>query len=1708
MWLKLCAHYAVLVVLVDYSLQVNPISHIRCHGLADISHQYPLRGSNTYLCYLGSLPFYGPGRISVGIFAKKRFDQRVDGKQPPQAQHRNRYNKPQRHDAGLIHNTSVNDVYSDTEYATGRGFVKQHAHQKGKPRNQKKDSGYNSYDYITKKKLSGLVHGSLKSNRVADRWIVKEGGNAAHQNRVDTSKVPPIKSDPSFTGRSPVGHKGMNSQPTLAISMFNRRMAKDNQQLLRLSTEPVNPLLQRIAHSNQRKQKLRVSPLSEDRVASIHPRAKQSVEIVSSSTKATKLASTHPIESDKVNVVIPSGRTTPKSKQVSNAALPGTSNSHDLQDPREDPGYTKSLDFTGKEFNALELESPGMRSLRCDLSQGLTKRGGPLVDALNGKLDQLKSAGFDAIVDMNSLFSVSADVFADASHDETTPGQRSGFSSLGIVNKGLISAIAKHGISRATVTQSRYIPAIKDFLNTSSGEYEPVRSMVIHAPTGSGKTLAYLLPLLDRLLLRDIPLTNSDGTLIERDHIIRYLRALFTEEMLVLTPSIELSVQSHGVLKELWSTYDQMSETQESHVQSKPPTPLRSKAADIFRALGAKLLGRPVVESPSETHVNTVAPSVRLVSEIKPILLIGNANVSHQKRAIRDLRRRQQQLSSECTKAVDEFYNSLGKGGVSNASVPIEIRRVIGVMFVTPGRAHSLWKTHKLLDPKRVKYCVIDEYDGLLQLKRVVKSTSKELENSSVKAVLDAMLSGVKPSPRISALKVNTGKYVLCLSASRLDTVPECFGKLGEIVSGCKDIQNGQDIQLDQGDEDSVTDNSLPPNILHTMAVYSVPDAKLALLRKILQAHPYDKSALIFCDSNGTAQFLESYLGDKFPSSEITVLNCRQTKLERKRSFQTVIQSNLSGSIQFKGRSRKGGSRPVQSIVLSTQLNSRGIDFSGFTHVIHYDLPHDLTAYMHRSGRIGRVGNPGISISLVERKLLPVFSRVITRRLGTPIHNIETHSLVTMDVFPTDASFFRNADYWGRFYSNPKLKDFDWYGTLDDFLSSFNRCLYGKVPFDASNGYKHDPGNSVVINVGCGNSLLPFRLYDMGYTHVYNLDFCRSVLDEMRGKDHRNSMHWVDMDVSSSSYTAFGSDIATKFNDHSKIIIDKAFFDAYISVAEGESQTITRDRARCYIEATLSFMDRDDMFLIFSLAQDYVVVELVRNLLFKDYYVDIYPLYNANSKKAHMIQFLFGIYRKGPATAKRRQCLMSEMPHIPLDEFEIGALPKRISTAKGAVVLGSNLGQYSAGRRVTFDIYPKDLKTKVCFTAAVYDRLVADDVQIPTAAIIIPTGQEHYWQYASSEGNEELAQQAGAQRIIILWLKFSSSGDSASVPKGFVNPFDACFGDDVLMTYIQDNMGDILLRISLRGTKKVTILKAGESCAFRAPRKVASSIYAGDIVVHEILANDYTEPGLYHQVITRQMVFSCSPQTVQSEVRYYVNDDGTEVFLSNSPLSEYLTAMMLSTAFMPRGSGILSVLGSGSGSLPRCLRVIFPDYTVHAVDIDDMVTDIAKAHFGYSPDATVRILSGQPCTDHGPALVHISGDAMDYLDYVGDIDISCIMVDINNVLDDTGDSDFGKSTLMSPHPNFLDTAWLTMAASKLERTQGILVMNILTRSCAVLDSVLHRLSSVFTWVAVIKMPTVSGPCTKYIILQDANKVAVCLNSDVADARERFGAYVS
>ncbi len=78
-------------------------------------------------------------------------------------------------------------------------------------------------------------------------------------------------------------------------------------------------------------------------------------------------------------------------------------------------------------------------------------------------------------------------------------------------------------------------------------------------------------------------------------------------------------------------------------------------------------------------------------------------------------------------------------------------------------------------------------------------------------------------------------------------------------------------------------------------------------------------------------------------------------------------------------------------LLIATDVAARGIDVKEITHVINYELPDDLEVYTHRSGRTGRAGSTGISMSIVHSREIGKLKQ-IERIAQAAFHKMEIPS--------------------------------------------------------------------------------------------------------------------------------------------------------------------------------------------------------------------------------------------------------------------------------------------------------------------------------------------------------------------------------------------------------------------------------------------------------------------------------------------------------------------------------------------------------------------------------------------------------------------------------------------------------------------------------------------------------------------------------------------
>jgi ATP-dependent RNA helicase DeaD len=141
---------------------------------------------------------------------------------------------------------------------------------------------------------------------------------------------------------------------------------------------------------------------------------------------------------------------------------------------------------------------------------------------------------------------------------------------------------------------------------------------------------------------------------------------------------------------------------------------------------------------------------------------------------------------------------------------------------------------------------------------------------------------------------------------------------------------------------------------------------KLDALTRIMEVEDSLDAAIIFVRTKTATEELAQKLEARGYAA--AALNGDMNQASRER----VIEQLKSGGLD---------------IVIATDVAARGIDVPRVSHVINYDIPYDVEAYVHRIGRTGRAGRTGTAILFVsprEMRMLRTIEKV-TRQNISPL---------------------------------------------------------------------------------------------------------------------------------------------------------------------------------------------------------------------------------------------------------------------------------------------------------------------------------------------------------------------------------------------------------------------------------------------------------------------------------------------------------------------------------------------------------------------------------------------------------------------------------------------------------------------------------------------------------------------------------------------------
>jgi len=157
--------------------------------------------------------------------------------------------------------------------------------------------------------------------------------------------------------------------------------------------------------------------------------------------------------------------------------------------------------------------------------------------------------------------------------------------------------------------------------------------------------------------------------------------------------------------------------------------------------------------------------------------------------------------------------------------------------------------------------------------------------------------------------------------------------------------------------EVSVTPQATTVEKIRQFATFVQQKEKQALLHHVVQTQEIDRALIFTRTKHGADRVVRHLMGAGIKAAAI---HGNKSQGQRTAALQAF---------------RAGDTR----LLVATDIAARGIDVSGISHVINFELPNVAEQYVHRIGRTARAGAEGMAISFVaddERPYLKAIERV------------------------------------------------------------------------------------------------------------------------------------------------------------------------------------------------------------------------------------------------------------------------------------------------------------------------------------------------------------------------------------------------------------------------------------------------------------------------------------------------------------------------------------------------------------------------------------------------------------------------------------------------------------------------------------------------------------------------------------------------------------
>ena len=247
---------------------------------------------------------------------------------------------------------------------------------------------------------------------------------------------------------------------------------------------------------------------------------------------------------------------------------------------------------------------------------------------------------------------------------------------------------------------------------------------------------------------------------------------------------------------------------------------------------------------------------------------------------------------------------------------------------------------------------------------------------------VEAVYGGAAIEPQMRALK--KGVEIIVATPGRLvDLMHRGYAKLEQVTNI---VLDEADEMLNMGFSDSINEIFESLSDEHHTLMFSATMSKE--VERVAKKYLHDYKEIVVGSRNEGAESVnhiyymvnakDKYLAlkrivDYYPRI-FAIIFCR-TKVETQEVADKLIKDgynaeSLHGDLSQQQRdlTMLKFRNHLTQLLVATDVAARGLDVDDLTHVINFGLPDDIESYTHRSGRTGRAGKKGTSISIVHSR--------------------------------------------------------------------------------------------------------------------------------------------------------------------------------------------------------------------------------------------------------------------------------------------------------------------------------------------------------------------------------------------------------------------------------------------------------------------------------------------------------------------------------------------------------------------------------------------------------------------------------------------------------------------------------------------------------------------------------------------------------------------